>query len=361
MQLSKILNRDANNLDIFRVIAACIVIYAHAFSLAPQPGAGDYLGRLLGFDYSGSLAVKMFFFLSGLVVTNSLLEKRDPVKFVISRVFRIWPALVFMLLVSALIIGPLATNLSLEDYFNNGAVYRYVYTNASMFPAYELPGVFVNNPYKLVVNGSIRTIQYEVAAYIVLLGAFLVGIFKSRYVPALAFLLIALDPLFGNKLLFTWMPQNHEINLLLPCFAFGAVLAFYKQYINIDIMVVAGCWILYWVFRNGSHNFYFFYAAFFLTILYVSALPLMLKMKLNTDTSYGIYLWGFPVQQIMADNFLGYGLVFNQVASIFICLFAGYLSWHLIEKHAIALGATLGRQLTSKRALRASASAPLVM
>lgn len=361
MQLSKILSRDANNLDIFRVVAACVVIYAHGFSLAPQPGASDFLSRLVGFDYSGSLAVKLFFFLSGLVVTNSLLDKRDPVKFVISRVFRIWPALVFMLLVSALIIGPLASNLSVAEYFSHDGAFQYIYTNVTMFPTYELPGVFVNNPYKLVVNGSIWTIRYEVAAYVVLLGVFLVGIFKAKYLPGLLFLLIAIDPLMENKLLFTWITQSHDVNLLLPCFAFGAVLAFYKQYVNIDISLVAGCWILYYMFRDGSHNFYFFYVAFFLTVLYVSALPVVVKMKLKTDTSYGIYLWGFPVQQIMAANFIGYGLVFNQLASILISLLAGYISWHLIEKRAISFGAMLGQRLTRKTSLPETQSTSVAM
>lgn len=327
------------------MLAACVVIYSHAFSLVPTPGKSDPLWPILTFDYSGSLAVKMFFFLSGLVVTNSLLDKRDPIKFVIAKIFRIWPALVFTLLVSALIIGPLMSTLPVTDYFRSGEVYKYIYRNTAMFSTYSLPGVFVDNPYQSAVNGSIWTIPYEVGAYAVLLGLFLVGIFKLRYLPALAFLVIVLDPLLGNKLLISWFPQNHEINLLFPCFSFGAVLAYYKQHIRIDMAMLAGFWILFYMFRDGSYNFYFFYAAFFLTILYVSALPFMLKIKLKTDTSYGIYLWGFPVQQIMADKFLAYGVVFNQVSSILVCLLAGYLSWHLIEKRAISLGALLGKRL----------------
>ncbi len=77
MTLHDVLRRENNNLDLFRLIAAYLVIIGHAYALAPQAGQQDPILRLLGFDYSGSMAVKLFFFLSGLVVVNSLLDKRD--------------------------------------------------------------------------------------------------------------------------------------------------------------------------------------------------------------------------------------------------------------------------------------------
>ncbi|WP_370600237.1 acyltransferase family protein [Pseudomonas nitroreducens] len=76
MLLSNVLRKENNNLDIFRVVAAVMVIYGHAYALLPVEGQRDIVGKLLVFDYSGSLAVKIFFFLSGLVVTNSLIEKK---------------------------------------------------------------------------------------------------------------------------------------------------------------------------------------------------------------------------------------------------------------------------------------------
>ena len=129
MQLTKILNRDSNNLDIFRVIASCMVVYGHAYAISPQIGQRDLVGALLGFDYSGSLGVKIFFFLSGLVVTNTLLENRNPVQFAIARCFRIWPALLFTVFICAFVLGPILTNSPLTEYFSNPATYQYVYKN----------------------------------------------------------------------------------------------------------------------------------------------------------------------------------------------------------------------------------------
>ncbi len=106
MLLSNVLRKENNNLDIFRVVAAAMVIYGHAYAIVPAEGKQDFIGALLGFDYSGSLAVKIFFFLSGLVVTNSLIEKKDLPQFVISRFFRIWPGLVAVLAAWAFVFGP---------------------------------------------------------------------------------------------------------------------------------------------------------------------------------------------------------------------------------------------------------------
>ncbi len=125
MKLSELLKKENNNLDIFRLIAACMVVYGHAYAIAPEAGQTDLIGRMLGYDYSGSLAVKIFFFLSGLVVTNSLLQKRSVSQFVISRFFRIWPGLIAVVVVTSLVLVPLITELPITEYFTRGQTYRY--------------------------------------------------------------------------------------------------------------------------------------------------------------------------------------------------------------------------------------------
>ena len=63
MLLAQVLKRDSNNLDLVRLIAACLVIYGHSNAFMPaERGGGDWVAGLLKFDYSGSLAVKVFFF-----------------------------------------------------------------------------------------------------------------------------------------------------------------------------------------------------------------------------------------------------------------------------------------------------------
>ena len=345
MKLSVALQRANNNLDLFRLIAACLVIYGHAFALAPGGASRELVASALRFDSAGSLAVKIFFFLSGLVVTNSLIEKGDPLRFVIARVFRIWPAFLVAITASALILGPLMTNLTLGDYFGHPDTFNYIQRNALMDIQYMLPGVFADNPYKGAVNGSLWSIPLEVGAYIVLLGLFLLGALKSRLLALSLFLLIMLDPLVGNTLLFTWLGEP-GLKLLPPCFAFGAILALYKDHLKVDAQTVLGAWLLFYLFRDAAHNFYFFYAALFLSIVYLSTTATALRLRPKADISYGVYLWGFPVQQVMAYHFAAYGVVVNQALSLGVTLLLGLASWHWIEKHCIAWGGALSRRWT---------------
>jgi peptidoglycan/LPS O-acetylase OafA/YrhL len=73
MFLDRLLLAQNNNLNFFRLVAALLVIYGHAPLFVPNQAATDVIYDALQFDYSGSLAVKFFFMLSGLLVTRSLL------------------------------------------------------------------------------------------------------------------------------------------------------------------------------------------------------------------------------------------------------------------------------------------------
>lgn len=346
MKLSTLLSRDNNNLDIFRVIAACMVIYGHAYALVPHSSKEtDFIARLLKFDYSGSLAVNIFFFLSGLVVTNSLLSKRSPIDFIIARAFRIWPALIFTVVVTATIIGPIVTTLPIDQYFQDPATFKYVTNNITMSITHTLPGVFESNYFKSAVNGSLWTIPYEIAAYTALLAFFMLGASKSKWIAISIFLIIAVTPFLPEYLKLSFLPSSKLAVMLAPCFAAGAILALLKDHIHINLHVTSGLWILYFLINNSSIVPYLFYSALFVSILYLSSLAFTIKLKMKSDISYGIYLWGFPVQQILVASFPEQGLIFNQISAMIICCILGYASWMLIEKNCSKYGSTLAKKL----------------
>ena len=340
MLLRDILKKENNNLGIFRVVAAYMVIYGHAYALSPSDGQVDFIGRMLVFDYSGSLAVKIFFFLSGLVVTNSLLDKGSLIQFTIARFFRIWPALFLVLFASSFVLGPIFSNQPIDQYFSSEQVYGYMYENSLMSIKFELPGVFSDNTLK-TVNGPLWTLPYEVFAYLLLAAMFMIRLFESKILATLCFLAVLLDPLLDNKLLFTWLAKNHEVIFLAPCFAFGSCIALWKDSIRVDIFVCIGSWILFFLFEASSYNFYLFYFAVFLSILYISSQKFFIKLKPSADISYGIYLWGWPVQQIVASHFVDYGVTFNQIMSLLIVTPVGFASWYLVERKCIHFGSGL--------------------
>lgn len=348
MLLQNILKKGNNNLDIFRLIAACMVIFGHAYALLPGNGA-DPIGNFLGFDYSGSLAVKIFFFISGMLVTSSLIEKQNIPKYISSRFFRIWPGLIAVLAITTFILGPLFSTLATGDYFSNPETYKYFFDNIIMQYSAAPPGIFTNHAIA-AMNGSLWTIPLEVFAYILLVSIFIVGaiIKKTRPIILLASLLIIINQIFGSPLFFSVAKNNLEIAMLGPCFAIGAIFALFKEKIDINPIAAAVLWVGYFIFRHFEFNYYFFYLAIFYTILFVSSLKITRKLELPFDPSYGIYLWGWPIQQIMIYYFSAYGLIFNQISSIIIAIIMGCLSWILIEKRFISFGQNIFKKPVSK-------------
>ena len=94
----------------------------------------------------------MFFSLSGFLVAGSLERCRTIVSFGGLRVMRIFPALVVEVALSAIILGPIYTNLPLREYFS-APEFRHYFGNMLGNVHYVLPGVFLDNPLPKIVNG----------------------------------------------------------------------------------------------------------------------------------------------------------------------------------------------------------------
>ena len=174
-------------------------------------------------------------------------------------------------------------------------------------------------------------------------------VYASPVLALAIFLLLLADPLTGNRLLFTWRTPLSEVDLLAPCFALGALLALYKERIEVGLASVSGLVLLYLLFRSSAYSFYFFYAALFTTILYLSGLAAVRRFKPRSDLSYGVYLWGFPVQQTLQWMLPQQGTHFNQVVSLGVTLVLGFASWHLVEKRGIAMGQSVIGRLSARQ------------
>ncbi len=339
------LERSHNNLDVFRLIAALAVIVGHSYVLAPAPGERDVVARLVGFTYSGALAVKVFFFLSGLVCANSLLDKRGALAFVVARVFRIFPALIFTLIVTVFVVGPLASALASGEYFGHKQTWRYLVANGLLRTEYHLPGVFLANPYAKAVNGSLWTLRHEVGAYLGLLAGASLGLLYRRWVATVICALVIADALLPAPLLLRTLGKNPEIRLLPSCFAAGALLAVQR-----DVATPRARWALaglpiFLLCRTTHLAEPAFLAVVFALLLWLGGTRTVLSARMPADFSYGVYLWGFPVAQLFASRLAAQGPLVNCVATILGVLPLSVLSWYVVEKPAIHLGKRLVTQL----------------
>ena len=160
-----------NNLNLIRFLAAFSVLISHSFPLAMGTGTPEPLFSYTGMTL-GEVAVDIFFIISGFLVTGSLMLRKDSVEFILSRILRIYPALIIVTLITVFGLGGMFTSIPLDIYLTDNQTLRYVYKNITMITggAYYLPGVFINNPFPYSVNGSLWTLAWELNMYVILVG-----------------------------------------------------------------------------------------------------------------------------------------------------------------------------------------------
>jgi peptidoglycan/LPS O-acetylase OafA/YrhL len=92
------LAQKSDNFLLLRFIAASMVIYGHAPAVTGHPLPADLFAWLNWGTYSGSIAVDVFFIVSGFLVTGSFLRNPQLADFAWARAIRIVPGYAFCLL-----------------------------------------------------------------------------------------------------------------------------------------------------------------------------------------------------------------------------------------------------------------------
>jgi peptidoglycan/LPS O-acetylase OafA/YrhL len=339
MKLSDLIRREKNNADALRLVAAAAVIWGHAYALAPEPGRVDPIQTLLTFDYSGSLAVKFFFFLSGLLVTNSLVERPSAVAFACARFFRIIPALVVCAAIVTLLAGPFFTTVSLPEYIRKTQFVHIIFVHP--FLDYQLVGVFKDHAFPQM-NGSIWTIQYEIFLYTFLLAIGLLGLLRSKLIGSIICLVaIALALIDPSIISYIGLGAGSSGRYFPAFFAGGALLAIHKETIEISYKFVIGLVLLAASVRLGTAFELFFLVAFLIGTLALSSTSLIKAIKLPGDYSYGVYVYGWPVQQCVREIWPNIGIHGNQALTITLAGLLAIFSWHCVERPSLNFGKRL--------------------
>lgn len=179
LSISNQLKSKNNNFNLLRLIAAFAVLISHSYPLATGDGNAETLKKLIGITL-GHISVDIFFITSGFLITASLLRSKSITDYILARLLRIYPALIASTILTAFILGPLVTSIKLPDYFSY-ATFTYIIKNSLLIfgVQFELPGVFINVPWKNAVNGSLWTLPYELKMYFYLLVIF-IAIKKSQ-------------------------------------------------------------------------------------------------------------------------------------------------------------------------------------
>lgn len=339
--LATVISGRNNNYNLVRFLAAVAVIFSHSFILAHGPvGGADPLGAYLGYPIS-ALAVNIFFIISGLLITRSLVERQDLVRFTVSRILRIFPGLFVALLFCVFVVGAVATDLSLGEYLESPAIYYFITNNIWLFDniiQYGLPGVFQLNPYPGAVNGSLWTLPWELYAYFSVFFTFIV--FKRKYRLAIVVVFIALYTVFvANIAGYQWVNDiSFTYIKLLVMFFTGAAFYLFKErvYLNkLGMLVILGVYLYISKGEIGQALSPFMVAYILFSFVYLFGGRITSFNKVG-DLSYGTYIYAFPVQQLLMASFALSALPLFAISTLITALLAAF-SWRYVEKPSLNL------------------------
>ncbi|MBB5207573.1 acyltransferase family protein [Chiayiivirga flava] len=324
------LARRDNNFNLIRLIAAWLVIYGHSYAITADPGR-DLILRYVQIKFAGGVAVDVFFFVSGVLIAASL-ARHSLREYLVARVLRIYPALLVCVALTVFVLGPLATVDA--GYWRDPQTWRYLWVNATLWSTeHMLPGVFAGLPNQ-GVNGSLWSLPIEVRLYLVLALVSLVGLFRPERFNACFVVAMAVGFLvLGTG---TLKPADSNSAWCTAYFLTGAFCWHNRERIPLSwpllfaVLCVAAA-----TFGGPRYHVGYFLAVCYgvLMLAFVPRLPVIR----HTDLSYGLYLYGWPTQQLVQLAWPTAGWGGNTAVATVLALLLAWASWTWIEAPALRL------------------------
>jgi len=334
-----------NNFDLLRIFAALLVIFSHSFALSGfvEPKVPFTTGSY------GGLGVKIFFLISGFLITMSFLRRKDFFKYIYARCLRIFPGLITVVILTVFVLGPLVTNLSKIEYFSNPQTYKYFKMITLFTDPLQLPGVFNKNVYP-AVNGSLWTLQYEFMLYLIIGVIGTIGLFKIKNMPIYLYLITIFIGSQTADLPKYFIFHSLNFNIFIDFsiyFILGACFYIYRDKINLNISSAIFCTLilLYFSFfgkglSSGLISIIIGYLVFFLAFYFdIAKYKKLIKLNLLGDVSYGLYIYAFPIQELVTHLFGGGNMKpsYNFFISVPLTIIMAFISWNFIEKKFLEL------------------------
>ncbi|ELX08031.1 acyltransferase 3 [Janthinobacterium sp. HH01] len=328
-QTSALSNHRPTGFDYLRVLLAVCIVAWHSVSIV----YGDkYVGDFVPLRPLILFLVPSFFALSGFLVSGSLFRTNHLPTFLTLRVIRIFPALCCEVVISALIIGAALTTLPIQEYLAHPMVHDY-FLNVLGIIHYTLPGVFTANQTDSV-NGQLWTIPFELECYIAIAILYLLTLHRRPrvFVVVLAVLTVLATARGFTRDLgeYNFRPTGRSV---VWAFLWGVALYALREKIRHNKFILIASIAFAWLMLQWREGEYLAAPAIAYITVYIGLIDFKKSFVLfASDISYGIYLYGFAVQQAVYQvlpNFRTWHE--NFVISLAISMVFGYLSWTFIE------------------------------
>ena len=343
LSIQDCLDMRKNNFTLMRFLAAFAVLFGHSYPLSIGLKGGEDRISVFLIDLWGrslaSMAVDVFFVISGFLICASFIQRKSLLIFAEARLLRILPGLIVAVIFSILI-GAWVTTEPLANYFSSPSTTSFFVHNVTLLSGiqFDLPGVFLNNPYPGSVNGSLWTLPIEVRMYLWLAVLGSLTLLQSEKVFNLFFLLICLMYVQAPAGTFMMARDAEEVRLGM-LFLIGSFLYVNKHRISLGFAGMLILVVLTYVTRNSGYAPYIKSIAFAYFVLLVALHPKLNLPSIDRwgDVSFGLYIYAFPVQQTVAHFMPGVRpLQMFAIASV-ITLILAICSWRFVEKPALTL------------------------
>jgi peptidoglycan/LPS O-acetylase OafA/YrhL len=329
------INNKKNNFDFLRLLLAVIVAIVHLSVLSKV----EFLSGINTYLSSG-VAVDSFFVISGFLIFMSYESSKSITNYISKRLRRIFPGYIAVILFCSVIFYFASTKSGLFNYFNLEYIKYIVFNVLTLnFLQPTLPGVFENNQLQ-AVNGALWTIKIEVMFYMVVpLIAYIITKSNKLFVIVTIYILSILYSygmiyLNANTGLEIFIKLERQLPGQLAFFISGAAIYYFYRYFYMKRFKLLALSLVILLINNYITEVYMFYPASLaiIVLFFATIFKYLGNFGQYGDLSFGVYIWHFPIIQIM----LSYNLFSNQLIGVgmFItCTFiASYISWHLIEK-----------------------------
>ena len=309
-----------NNFDLLRLIFAVFVVITHSYILSGNPN--DFFWQMTKQTTLSYIGVAGFFVISGYLIFKSFERSKNISDFFEKRIRRIFPGLIIAQLVTLIAISILIKE-EIFFLFQKETILYFVKGCTIFLQKFRISGLFENNLHPQVINGSLWTIPFEFFLYIFMAVFFTIFKFKDR------------------NILQGILPESLNYNLKnlahFGVFFFSGVLFAKYQIINLKnskVILITSLLLSFILFFSKSWELFH---QILIPFLIISAGILHWEpgekfIKKIGDCSYGIYIYSFPLQQILMNLFPSLDQKKLISISLPISILLGFLSWRFVEK-----------------------------
>ncbi len=321
-------DRD-NALNAIRLLLAVFVVVDHAYKAAT--------GRPGPWAHMGDFAVEGFFAISGYLIAGS--RGRMAMRpFAWRRGLRLMPAYWALLLFTAFVVAPLSTVLT-RSHYDWASAAGYVVNNSLLFTTQMgIGGTPEGVAYFGLWNASTWSLPFEAAAY-VMFGLLLAIPAFGRRAAAVACAALSAATAVQSV---TGLGVNvtPDLTRLWSFFAAGVLLWFVRERLPVSRGAGAAAGIVVIALLVLDRSLYLAVAPVpvaFLLLWLGARLPV--RIGARNDISYGVYLFAFPLQQLMAVGRVpeAVGLDWFALLSVAVTVPVAWASWLLVERPSMRL------------------------